>query len=80
MIINYGRGESPILPLYIQCDNHTDVLSGCSSVDLDVSKCMNIAGVDCRGVMHRLEELVLAQQFYSSLQYFRSNGKVQYLC
>ena len=49
MIINYGKGESPILPLDIECDNHSDVLNNCSSVDLDVSKCMNVAGVDCKG-------------------------------
>ena len=59
VVINYGRGDSPILPLDIQCDNRSHVLSSCSSVDLDVSKCMSIAGVDCRGGINKLEEQVL---------------------
>ena len=79
MIINYGRGNSPIFPRSIKCDNDSDVLSNCSSVELDVHQCMNVAGADCRGVFHNIEDTVFNANC-SSMQDFRPNEKMQHLC
>ena len=49
-VVSYGSGRSPILPLNVSCSENDATFSECSSVDLDVSLCTHVAGVDCKGV------------------------------
>ena len=50
VVVNYGRGTNPILPLSIQCASGTSTFSDCSTTELDVSQCSHAAGVDCFGI------------------------------
>ena len=52
-LIDYGRGGNPILPFSIQCDSNMPLydISNCSKVVLDTNQCINIAGVDCKGLL-----------------------------
>ena len=50
-VVNYGRGNSPILPFSIQCDSLTTSISNCSK-KLDTTQCTNVAAIDCRGVFY----------------------------
>ena len=52
VVVNYGRGTNPILPLSIQCANGTSTFSDCSTTELDVNQCAQAAGVDCFGTAH----------------------------
>ncbi|CAI8040135.1 Deleted in malignant brain tumors 1 protein [Geodia barretti] len=47
VVVNYGRGTDPILPLSIECGSGTSAFSDCSTAELDVSQCSHAAGVDC---------------------------------
>ncbi|CAI8018786.1 Deleted in malignant brain tumors 1 protein [Geodia barretti] len=47
VLVDYGLGINPILPLNIQCASGTNTFSDCSTTELDVSQCTNVAGVDC---------------------------------
>ena len=48
--MNYGRGQTPILPLSVNCST-TDLtmLSDCFKEEFVVGQCKDIAGLDCRG-------------------------------
>ena len=49
VVVNYGRGNSPILPLSIDCSVDDSDLSECRTTPLDVSQCPHVAGVNCGG-------------------------------
>ena len=49
VLVDYGNGTSPILPLSIKCDREDSELSECSRKELDASQCSSVAGVDCIG-------------------------------
>ena len=49
VLVDYGKGTNPILPLSIQCVSGDSELSECSRTELDVSQCSSVAGVDCIG-------------------------------
>ena len=51
VVVNYGRGTDPILPLSIECGSGTSAFSDCSTAELDVSQCSHAAGVDCFGTL-----------------------------
>ncbi|CAI8006305.1 Deleted in malignant brain tumors 1 protein, partial [Geodia barretti] len=49
VLVNFGRGSSPLLPLRIRCDSTQSAFSECSKGEvLDVRHCRHVAGVDCR--------------------------------
>ena len=51
VLVNFGRGSSPLLPLRIRCDSTQSAFSECSKGEvLDVRHCRHVAGVDCRGM------------------------------
>ena len=49
MLVDYGNGTNPILPLSFECVSEDDELSECSGTDLDARQCSSVAGVDCLG-------------------------------
>ena len=51
VLVNYGRGTSPILPLRITCDSTQRLLSECSIAEPDTNQCRHVAGIDCRGML-----------------------------
>lgn len=49
-MVNYGRGDDPMLPYSISCPaGHSSNFSGCSLTELNVSQCQYVAGIDCLG-------------------------------
>ena len=50
VLIDYGRGTSPILPLSVECDGRQNSLTDCLREELDPVKCTRVVGVNCRGV------------------------------
>ena len=48
-MIDFGRGSSPILPLKIKCSIDDDDFADCSTEELTVKECNNVAGVTCFG-------------------------------
>lgn len=49
VLVNYGRGRDPILPLRMECGSDTSTFGNCSTMELDVNKRSSVAGVDCVG-------------------------------
>ena len=51
IVVDYGRGNTPILPLNIDCSVYDSHLSSCAVTELDVSHCAHVAGVNCGGII-----------------------------
>ena len=49
IVVNYGRGSSPILPFRIDCSVDDIDISDCITTALNVSQCPQVAGVNCGG-------------------------------
>lgn len=49
VLMDYGKGNNPILPMDFLCDNAHTTLSGCPLVNSDGGQCKNIAGINCFG-------------------------------
>ena len=50
VLVNYGQGTSPVLPVNIQCTRTQNVFSNCSMAEKNNSQCRQVAGVDCIGI------------------------------
>ncbi|CAI8021146.1 Neurotrypsin, partial [Geodia barretti] len=48
-VVNYRRGNSPILPFSISCSIGDSELDDCAKTALDTSQCPHVAGVNCEG-------------------------------
>ena len=50
VLIDFGRGTSPILKLDNNCAIFSDTHNDCSVVRMNPEQCMKVLGIDCKGI------------------------------
>ena len=65
VLIDYGRGTSPILPLNVKCDGAEDTLSECLKSKLNPGQCTRVVGIDCRGNAYMNDQLLFLVLIYN---------------
>ena len=51
MLIDFGRGTSPILRLDNDCIIFSDTQNVCSVIKMNTEECMKVLGIDCKGIL-----------------------------
>ena len=51
VLIDFGRGTSPILKLDNDCAIFSDTQNICSVVKMNTEACVKVLGINCRGIL-----------------------------
>ena len=73
VLIDFGRGTSPILKLDNDCAIFSDAQNDCLVVKMNAEECVKVLGIDCKGklAMHHFKEV--HEFFFSSMCFKQPN-------